>query len=96
MVVSDKVSTEFINRAVFRISDRMYTKYNLYKSGLVLLSSDDYDFRNQIRCIDFISGRIDSYELSHDMKKALIYTALLNKRVSKFLKSVSEMKIKVQ
>lgn len=82
MRVSDKTDAEFINSAVFRITDKMYSNIALYKIGFILLSKKSNNLPRIIRYIDFLIGRIDSYIIKNDMKKALIYTMLLNKRVS--------------
>ena len=82
MMVSAKTDAEFINSAVFRITDKMYGNIALYKIGFILLSKTSNNLPGKIRYIDFLIGRIDSYIINNDMKKALIYTMLLNKRVS--------------
>ncbi len=82
MRVSDRTDAEFINSAVFRITNKMYSYSAMYKIGFILLSKTNNSLAGKIRYIDFITGRIDSYIINNDMKKALIYTMLLNKKVS--------------
>jgi len=86
MRVSDKVDAEFINAAVFKLSDRLYSDLTLYKIGFLLLAKNNTGkLAQKIRYIDFIMYRIDSYLINNDMKKALVYTMLLNKRISKVI-----------
>ncbi len=93
MKVSDKTDAEFINSAVFRITEKMYGNIALYKIGFILLSKESNSLPEKIRYIDFLIGRIDSYIINNDMKKALIYTMLLNKRVSIVMNELKSMDV---
>ncbi len=85
MNVSEKVDAEFINASTFKITDKLYKKENLYNFGLLLLSGDNNELEAKIRFIDSLSGRIDLYIMKNDMKKALVYTVLLRKKVNSII-----------
>ncbi|MBE6852644.1 MAG: hypothetical protein E7505_04125 [Ruminococcus sp.] len=93
MKVSDKIDAEFINESVFRITDKLRKDEVFYKGGLIILSGVNDDVSKKLQSIDRLTGIVDSYVLKKDMKKALLYTALLRKKVSGFIKEVKDTKI---
>ena len=93
MNVSEKVDAEFINSITFKITDKLYKKENLYKLGLILLSGDKSELEAKIRFVDALSGRIDLYIMKNDMKKALVYTVLLRKKVNSIIDMINKKEI---
>ena len=63
---SDKVDAEFINRAVFRINDKLNDKAVFYKCGLVFLSGCDSSLETELKKIDNLTGMIDLLLLKND------------------------------
>ncbi|MBE6842567.1 MAG: hypothetical protein E7510_07010 [Ruminococcus sp.] len=92
MKVSEKVDAEFINRAVFKITDMLYKKECMYKIGFLLLSGRDEKLESKIKYIDFLVGRIDGYLIDAKKEKALVYTTLLRKRVKSIIKEINDQK----
>ena len=90
---SDKVDAEFINRAVFRINDKLNDKAVFYKCGLVFLSGCDSSLETELKKIDNLTGMIDLLLLRNDIKKALLYTTLLKKKMSEFINKVNQIEI---
>lgn len=94
MKVSEKVDAEFINTAVFKLSDRMYSDLTLYKIGFLLLAKNNNGkLAQKIRYIDYIMYRIDYYVINNDMKKALVYTKLLSKKISQVIDELRVMDV---
>ncbi len=89
MNVSQKVDAEFINRAVFKITDLLYERNSLYKIGFLTLSGRDKQLEVKIKYVDFLIGRIDSYIIEGKKEKALVYTTLLKKRVNDIIKEIN-------
>ncbi len=93
MKVSENVDAEFINNAVFRITKQLYKKNIMYKTGFILLSGNETDLEKKIAFIDFLIGRIDLYVIKNEMRKALVYTALLKKKTNIFLNEIDKKNI---
>ncbi len=93
MNVSEKVDAEFINSATFKITEKLYNKENLYKIGMLLLSGDNSELEEKIRFVDSLSGRIDLYIMKNEMKKALVYTVLLRKKVNSIIDLIHKKEI---
>lgn len=93
MKVSENVDAEFINNAVFRITKKMYQKNIMYKTGFLLLSGNETELEKKIAYIDFLIGRIDLYVIKNEMRKALVYTALLKKKSNSFLDEINKKTI---
>lgn len=93
MKVSEKADAEFINSAVFRINNKINVDDVFYKAGLLILSGKASEIEKSIKYIDFIMGRIDYYIIKNEMKKALVYTVLLNRRVIKLVKKIKTMDV---
>lgn len=91
--VSENVDAEFINNAVFRITKQLYQKNVMYKTGFVLLSGNEAELEKKIAYIDFLIGRIDLYVIKNEMRKALVYTALLRKKTNILLNEVNKKTI---
>ena len=93
MNVSEKVDAEFINSATFKITEKLYNKENLYKIGMLLLSGDNSELEEKIRFVDSLSGRIDLYIMKNEMKKALVFTVLLRKKVNSIIDLIHKKEI---
>lgn len=93
MKISEKIDAEFINSAVFKIIDRIYKKQIFYKCGLLILSENSSELEKYMDYVDFLTGRIDGYIIRNEMKKALIYTVLLKRRVDRLTSVVDKTEI---
>ncbi len=91
--VSENVDAEFINNAVFKITKQLYQKNVMYKTGFLLLSGNEAELEKKIAFIDFLIGRIDLYVIKKEMRKALVYTALLKKKTNILLNEVNKKTI---
>lgn len=90
---SDKVDAEFINRSVFRINDKLNDKTVFYKCGVIFLSGINSSLETELKKIDNLTGVIDLLLIKNDIKKALLYTTLLKKKMSEFINKVNETEI---
>ena len=75
--ISEKITAEVINRSVFSVSDRLKEDTVFYKSGLLILSGKGGELEKDIKHIDRIAGIADHFVVKGEMKKALLYAALL-------------------
>lgn len=91
--ISEKSDAEFINDAVFRTGDLLKKDTVFYKSGLLFLSGNNVYLENEMKKIDYITGVTDSFILKNDMKKALLYAALLRRKVLKYIDTVNRTEI---
>lgn len=93
MNISEKFDAEVINRAVFRANDALKKDSVFYKCGLVILSGNGKEFEQDIKHIDRITGVIDHFTLRGEMKKALLYTKLLNKKVNELIEKTEKTEV---
>lgn len=88
MKISDKIDAEYINGKVFRLSESLKKESFFYKCGLLILSGNGAETEKKIKHIDCISGIADRYVLKGEMKRALLYAALLKRKVKQLTEEV--------
>ena len=93
--ISEKITAEVINRSVFSVSDRLKEDTVFYKSGLLILSGKGADLEKDIKHIDRIAGVADHFVVKGEMKKALLYAALLKKKVNDFVEKVNSTELEL-
>ena len=93
--ISEKITAEVINRSVFSVSDRLKDDTVFYKSGLLILSGKGGELENDIKHIDRIAGLADHFVVKGEMKKALLYAALLKKKVNDFVEKVNSAELEL-
>jgi len=91
--ISEKIDAELLNRQIFRANDSLKDETCFYKCGLIILSGNGVEFEKDIRHIDRISAAADHFIVKGEMKKALLYTALLKRKVRDFTEKVSRAEI---
>ena len=95
MNISEKITAEAINRSVFMVSDRRKEETVFYKSGLLILSGKGGELEKDIKHIDRIAGIADHFVVKGEMKKALLYAALLKKKVNDFVEKVNSTEVEL-
>ncbi|MBP0978162.1 MAG: hypothetical protein J6W65_02865 [Oscillospiraceae bacterium] len=95
MNISEKITAEAINRSVFMVSDRLKEEKVFYKSGLLILSGKGGELEKDIKHIDRIAGIADHFVVKGEMKKALLYAALLKKKVNDFVEKVNSTEVEL-
>ncbi|MBP1568345.1 MAG: hypothetical protein J6U36_06860 [Oscillospiraceae bacterium] len=95
MNISEKITAEAINRSVFMVSDRLKEETVFYKSGLLILSGKGGELEKDIKHIDRIAGIADHFVVKGEMKKALLYAALLKKKVNDFVEKVNSTEVEL-
>lgn len=93
MNISSKIDAEAVNREVFRANDSLKKDTVFFKSGLIILSGNGEELEKEIKHIDRISGVIDYFILKDNMKKALLYTALLKRKINQFSDKVNAAEV---
>ena len=93
MKISDKIDAEYINRKVFRLNEEIKKESSFYKCGLLVLSGKGTETEKKIIHIDCISGIADRYVLKGEMKRALLYAALLKRKVNQLTEEVKKAEI---
>ncbi|MGN0583565.1 MAG: hypothetical protein ACI4KB_12780 [Oscillospiraceae bacterium] len=93
MKISDKIDAEYINRKVFRLNEEIKKESFFYKCGLLILSGNGAETEKKIKHIDCISGIADRYVLKGEMKRALLYAALLKRKVNQLTEEVKKAEI---
>ena len=93
--ISEKITAEVINRSVFSVSDRLKEDTVFYKSGLLILSGKGGELEKDIKHIDRIAGIADHFVVKGEMKKALLYAALLKKKVNDFVEKVNSTEVEL-
>ena len=95
MNISEKITAEAINRSVFTVSDRLKEDTVFYKSGLLILSGKGAELAKDIKHIDRIAGVADHFVVKGEMKKALLYAALLKRKVNDFVEKVNSAELEL-
>ena len=95
MNISEKITAEVINRSVFSVSDRLKEDTVFYKSGLLILSGKGAELEKDIKHIDRIAGVADHFVIKGEMKKALLYAALLKKKVNDYVEKVNGTEVEL-
>ena len=95
MNISEKITAEVINRSVFSVSDRLKEDTVFYKSGLLILSGKGAELEKDIKHIDRIAGVADHFVVKGEMKKALLYAALLKRKVNDFVEKVNSAELEL-
>ena len=95
MNISEKITAEVINRSVFSVSDRLKEDTVFYKSGLLILSGKGGELEKDIKHIDRIAGIADHFVVKGEMKKALLYAALLKRKVNDFVEKVNSTEVEL-
>ena len=93
--ISEKITAEAINRSVFSVSDRLKEDTVFYKSGLLILSGKGAELEKDIKHIDRIAGVADHFVVKGEMKKALLYAALLKRKVNDFVEKVNSTEVEL-
>lgn len=93
MKISEKINAEYINNLVFKANDAVKNDSVFYKSGLLLLSGNGAEIEKKIKRIDRITGVVDYYIIKNEMKRALLYTALLRKKIKDFTEEVDKSEV---
>jgi len=93
--ISEKIDAEKINRIIFRANDALREESVFYKSGLIILSGNGEELEKDIKHIDRISGVADHFIVKGEMKKALLYAALLKKKVHDFTDKVESAEVEL-
>ncbi|WP_044974402.1 hypothetical protein [Ruminococcus sp. HUN007] len=60
-----------------------------YKSGLLILSGKGEELEKEIKHIDRIAEVTDHFVIRGEIKKALLYAALLRRKVNDYIEKVS-------
>lgn len=95
MNISEKITAEVINRSVFSVSDRLKEDTVFYKSGLLILSGKGAELEKDIKHIDRIAGVADHFVVKGEIKKALLYAALLKRKVNDFVEKVNSTEVEL-
>ncbi|MBP0961928.1 MAG: hypothetical protein IJL67_12645 [Oscillospiraceae bacterium] len=95
MNISEKITAEVINRSVFSVSDRLKEDTVFYKSGLLILSGKGAELEKDIKHIDRIAGVADHFVVKGEIKKALLYAALLKRKVNDFVEKVNSAELEL-
>ena len=95
MNISEKITAEVINRTVFSVSDRLKDDTVFYKSGLLILSGKGEELEKDIKRIDRIAGVADHFVVKGELKKALLYAALLKRKVNDYVEKVNSAEIEL-
>ena len=95
MNISEKITAEVINRSVFSVSDRLKEDTVFYKSGLLILSGKGEELEKDIKHIDRIAGVADHFVVKGEIKKALLYAALLKRKVNDFVEKVNSAELEL-
>ena len=95
MNISEKITAEVINRSVFSVSDRLKEDTVFYKSGLLILSGKGGELEKDIKHIDRIAGIADHFVVKGEIKKALLYAALLKRKVNDFVEKVNSAELEL-
>jgi hypothetical protein len=95
VTISEKITAEVINRSVFSVSNRLKDDTVFYKSGLLILSGKGGELEKDIQHIDRIAGLADHFVVKGEMKKALLYAALLKKKVNDFVEKVNSAELEL-
>ena len=95
MNISEKITAEVINRSVFSVSDRLKEDTVFYKSGLLILSGKGVELEKDIKHIDRIAGVADHFVVKGEIKKALLYAALLKRKVNDFVEKVNSAELEL-
>lgn len=90
MNISEKINAEYINSFAFRAADSIKKDSVFYKCGIIILSGKGMELENKIKRIDRIAGVVDHYVLKNEMKRALLYTALLRKKVKDLIEEADK------
>lgn len=93
MKISEKIDAEYINRIIFRSADKIKKDSVFYKCGLLILSGNGGDAEKKLKHIDCITGTADHFVLKGEMKRALLYAALLKRKVDKFTEEINNTEI---
>ena len=93
--ISEKITAEVINRSVFSVSDRLKEDTVFYKSGLLILSGKGAELEKDIKHIDRIAGIADHFVVKGEIKKALLYAALLKRKVNDFVEKVNSAELEL-
>ena len=93
--ISEKITAEVINRSVFSVSDRLKEDTVFYKSGLLILSGKGAELEKDIKHIDRIAGVADHFVVKGEIKKALLYAALLKRKVNDFVEKVNSAELEL-
>ena len=93
--ISEKITAEVINRSVFSVSDRLKEDTVFYKSGLLILSGKGAELEKDIKHIDRIAGVADHFVVKGEIKKALLYAALLKRKVNDFVEKVNSTELEL-
>ena len=93
--ISEKITAEVINRSVFSVSDRLKEDTVFYKSGLLILSGKGAELEKDIKHIDRIAGVADHFVVKGKIKKALLYAALLKRKVNDYVEKVNSAEIEL-
>ncbi len=93
--ISEKITAEVINRTVFSVSDRLKDDTVFYKSGLLILSGKGEELEKDIKRIDRIAGVADHFVVKGELKKALLYAALLKRKVNDYVEKVNSAEIEL-
>jgi hypothetical protein len=93
--ISEKITAEVINRSVFSVSDRLKEDTVFYKSGLLILSGKGAELEKDIKHIDRIAGVADHFVVKGELKKALLYAALLKRKVNDYVEKVNSAEIEL-
>ena len=93
--ISEKITAEVINRSVFSVSDRLKEDTVFYKSGLLILSGKGAELEKDIKHIDRIAGVADHFVVKGEIKKALLYAALLKRTVNDFVEKVNSAELEL-
>ena len=93
--ISEKITAEVINRSVFSVSDRLKEDTVFYKSGLLILSGKGTELEKDIKHIDRIAGVADHFVVKGEIKKALLYAALLKRKVNDFVEKVNSAELEL-
>lgn len=95
MKISEKINAEYINNLVFKSNDSIKKDSVFYKCGLMLLSGNGTEIEKKLKRVDRITGVIDHYIIRNEMKRALLYTALLRKKVKDLTEEVDKAEIEL-
>ena len=93
MKIPDKIDAEYINRRVFRLNEEIKKESSFYKCGLLVLSGKGTENEKKIIHIDCISGIADRYVVKGEMKRALLYAALLKRKVKQLTEEINSSEI---
>ncbi len=95
MNISEKIDAEAVNRVVFRTLDLIKADTVFYKSGLLIISGNGEELRKKLMHIDRIAGVADYFIMKGNIKKALLYAALLKRKAGQYTDDVNSAEVEL-